>query len=107
MRPENRDGEGECYQVNSKVRAVYSDKEKKLKTLTINHQPVAKTKTYSICLQNYHFGNCQSYLNIGEQELLAKAGSKVITTSAQQVLEEYLRNHPNSSSRIEGRLVYQ
>jgi len=30
MRPENRDGEGECYQVNSGVKAVYDDKKAKL-----------------------------------------------------------------------------
>lgn len=30
MRPENRDGEGECYQVNLKVKAIYSEKKKNL-----------------------------------------------------------------------------
>jgi len=35
MRQENRTGEGECYQVNASVKAVYDDKEKALKTLQI------------------------------------------------------------------------
>jgi len=50
MRTENRQGEGECYQVNHQV--------------------------------------------------------KVVATSAQQVLEEYLRGHQNADKKIEGRLGY-
>ena len=107
MRLENRDGEGECYQVNAKVKAIYSDKDKHLVTLTIDNQPVSNTTFYTICLQNYHFGNSKNYLNISQEELNASGKTKVVTTSAQQVLEEYFRNHPNSNRTIEGRLVYK
>jgi F0F1-type ATP synthase beta subunit len=40
------------------------------------------------------------------EELLASGKSKVIATSAQQVLEEYLRNNQNITSKVEGRLAY-
>ena len=43
MRPSNRNSEGECYQVNSKVQAVYNDKKRKLESLTINDQPCRDT----------------------------------------------------------------
>lgn len=107
MRPENRDGEGECYQVNNKVKAIYSDKEKRLLSLTVDGKPVEDEKEYSICMQNYHFGNSKNYLNITQEELNQLGKTKVVTTSAKQVLEEYFRNHPNSSSKIEGRLLYK
>jgi 5'-nucleotidase / UDP-sugar diphosphatase len=106
MRPENRDGEGECYQVNQGVKAVYSDKDKKLVSLEINSRPVKKTEFYTICLQGYHFNQSKPYLNISNQELLESGETKVITTSAQEVLEEYLRNHQNIQSQLEGRLVF-
>jgi len=106
MRPENRNGEGECYQVNSRVKAVYSDKKHCLETLMVNSQPVEDNLFYTICMQNFHFNNSQNYLNISREELLASGKTKVVTTSAQQVLEEYFRTHPNSSSQIEGRLVW-
>lgn len=106
MKIENRDGEGECYQVSTKVKAVYSDKDKALISLTIDNRPVLNTSFYTICLQNYHFGNCKNYLNITQKELNASGKTKVVTTSAQQVLEEYFRSHPNSNSKIEGRLIY-
>jgi len=107
MRLENRGREGECYQVNSKIKAVYNDKERKLELLTIDGQPVDSTKFYSIALQGYHFNNSAAYLDITQEELLASGKSKVVSTSAQQVLEEFLRNNQNISRKVEGRLVYQ
>ncbi len=107
MRPENRNGEGECYQVNSKVKAVYSNKEHKLESLTIDGAPVDRTKFYTICLQEYHYNNSADYLNITNEELLESGKSKVITTSDQQVLEEFLKNNQNISRKVEGRLVYK
>ncbi len=106
MRPSNRNSEGECYQVNDKVKAVYDDKKQKLKTLKIDGKPVKNNQIYTLTLQGYHFSNCQAYLNISEKELLAAGESKVVTTSAQQVLEEYLRNHQNINREVEGRLEY-
>lgn len=106
MRKENRNSEGECYQVYSKVRAVYDDKKGKLISLKIEENEVEKDKEYTLCMQNYHYANCQNYLNISSEELNAPGKTKVITTSAQQVLEEYFRNHPNSKAKVEERLVY-
>jgi 5'-nucleotidase len=107
MKTENRSGEGECYQVNGKVKAVYSDKEHRLISLAIDGHPVSKTEFYTICIQGYHFNNCKDYLEITQEELLASGKSKVVTTSAQQVLEEYLRNNQNIARKVEGRLVYK
>jgi 5'-nucleotidase / UDP-sugar diphosphatase len=106
MRSSNRNGEGECYQVNSKVEAVYNDTQKKLISLKVNNKPVKNTQVYTLTLQNYHFSNSQAYLNISEEELLEHGESRVETTSAQQVLEEYLRTHQNINSQVEGRLRY-
>jgi len=106
MRPENRTGEGECYQVNSRVKAVYSDNKKILETLTIDGKQIDDNKKYKICLQNYHFANCPAYLGVDSQELIASGNQKVVTTSAQQVLEEWFKNHQNEKRAVEGRLEY-
>jgi 5'-nucleotidase/UDP-sugar diphosphatase len=106
MRIENRDGEGECYQVNGKLRAVYDDAKAKLVSLTIDGQPVENTKFYTIAMQGYHFNQSKAYLGISNDELLESGQSKVVTTSAQEVLEEYLKNHQNIDKKVEGRLVY-
>ncbi len=107
MRLINRDGEGECYQVNSKVKAIYSDSESKLLSLTIDGFSVADDHHYSITLQSYHVSNSEINLNITNDELTAIGYPKVVTTSAYGVLEEWLRHHPNITRKIEGRLVYK
>jgi 5'-nucleotidase / UDP-sugar diphosphatase len=106
MREENRTGEGECYQVNSKVRAVYSDSSKKLISLKIDGKEVDDSGDYTVCIQGFHFNNSLPYLNISNKELL-KNGVTVMTTSGQHVLEEYFRNNQNLTGKIEGRLIYQ
>jgi 5'-nucleotidase/UDP-sugar diphosphatase len=107
MRKENRDGEGECYQVSSKVKAVYNDKERKLESLKINNEDVVDDNAYTICIQGYHLNNCEDYLKITKEELTKLADLKVITTSVHEVLEEFLRNNQNISKEVEGRLVYK
>lgn len=107
MRTENRNSEGECYQVNGKVRAVYSDKSGQLEMLAINGAPVQDTEFYTVCMQNYHFKNSANYLNITNKELLESGQPKVVTTSAQEVIEEFLRNNQNASREVEGRLQYK
>lgn len=106
MRTENRDREGECYQVNQSVEAIYDDRAHRLISLKLDEKPVEDKKAYTLCLQGYHFKNAPAYLNITHEELLSSKQEKVVATSAQQVLEEYLRNHQNVTRKVEGRLVY-
>lgn len=106
MRIENRDGEGENYQINKGVQAIYNDKQKKLRSLTIQGTPVKDSETYTICIQGYHLASSKNYLNISNDELLALGAPKVITTSAQETLKEYLRANQNIKSKVEGRLEY-
>lgn len=107
MRPENRDGEGECYQVNGAVRAVYDDAAKKLVVLTVRGESVEDGRSYTICMQGFHFKNAEAYLGISPKALESSGTSKTVTTSAYEVLQEYLTTHQNLSRQVEGRLVYR
>mgnify|MGYP002344678491 FL=1 len=107
MRKENRNGEGENYQVNAGIKAVYNDKTKELSNLSKNGVEIATDEFYTICLQGYHYKNSQQYLNISQKELEASGKTKVVSTSAQELLEEYLRSNQNIYREVEGRLVYK
>jgi len=107
MRISNRDGEGECYQINNGVSAVYDDKRKELISLKINGKEVLPTTFYRVCFQGYHVNNAKAFLNLTQEELREKEGAKVVTTSCRGVLEEWLRNHQNITRKIEGRLIYK
>ena len=107
MRMENRNGEGEYFQINSKVRAVYSNSKSKLISITVDELPVIDDQKYTITMQGYHFANSLANLNISNDELIAMGIPKVVSTSAYQILEEWLRYHPNASREIEGRIVFE
>jgi 5'-nucleotidase/UDP-sugar diphosphatase len=106
MRPENRDGEGECYQVNTAVRARYSNLDRHLVSLEVNGVPVEDVATYTVALQGYHAKNVKPYLDLDPEELTASGPSRLVSTSAQTVLKEWLAAHQNAQRKIEGRLLY-
>ena len=107
MRPENRNSEGECFQVNRGVRAAYNNATRTLETLMVNNAPVQDDNTYTLGLQGFHVKNAEQNIGLTNAELEAHAGSHVATTSLRDVLEEYLRAHQNLNSQVEGRLEYK
>jgi 5'-nucleotidase len=106
MRPENRNSEGECYQVNGRICAVYNNAAHGLISLSFNSSPVDDEQSYTIGLIGYHILNSAAFLNITNDELLANGPSKVVATSVPEVLEEYLKGHQNIGRKVEGRLTY-
>ena len=106
MRAENRiPGESNYFQVNKGIQAVYHEAEKKLESLTINGESVQLETHYMLCLQEYHYKNSFASLNLTKEELVELGEPKVVTTSAQNVLEEYFGSHQLLDSQIEGRLI--
>jgi 5'-nucleotidase / UDP-sugar diphosphatase len=106
MRAENRDGEGECYQVNASVRASYSESERRLLSLELKREPVHDEALYTVVLQGYHAKNVKAYLDLDAEDLAAHGPSHVAATSAQTVLKEWLSLHQNHTCKVEGRLCY-
>lgn len=105
MRPANRiSGQSEYFQLNKGIKAVYNDALHKVESLSINGQSIQEDHQYTICIDGYRYQNSEPNLGITHQEL---GTPKVITTSRQDVLEEYLGNHQNINSYIEGRLIYK
>jgi len=106
MRPENRNGEGECYQVNGRIKAVYSDGARQLLSLCFNGRQVEDEERFTIGIQGYHVRNSAAYLGVTQDELSRYCKAKIVATSLQDVLEEFLRNNQNIGRKIEGRLMW-
>lgn len=106
MSNENRFKDGECYQASRGVRAVYNETINTIESLILNNKEVEDEGEYSISLQGFHIDNCFKNLNITYQELTKLAQPKTVTTSSRDVVEEFLRNHQNLSSKVESRLIY-
>ena len=108
MRPENRiPGESCCFQVSQGVQAVYSDSQNQLESLSINGQPVQADAEYTICVEEYHYKNSLPSLGLTHEEVTTLDNAKVVSTSCQNILEEYFSHHQNLNSHIEGRLIYK
>jgi len=67
---------------------------------------VAGDATYTVALQGYHVANSTAYLDVTCEQLEEAGPSKVVATSAKEVMEEWLRDHQNESRAVEGRLTY-
>jgi 5'-nucleotidase len=108
MRPENRlPGESCCFQVNKGIQAIYSETQKQLESLSINGESVQADAQYTICIEEFHYKNSVLSLGLTTEELTELGNPKVVSTSCQNVLEEYFGHHQNLNSQIEGRLVYK
>ncbi len=106
MRPENRNQEGECYQVNKKVRAVYHETTHQLESLWVDQKPVQPDQLYTIGVQGYHANNCEANLGVTMDELEQAGRSRIVATCAQDLVLEYLREHQNINEKVTGRLTY-
>jgi 5'-nucleotidase/UDP-sugar diphosphatase len=106
MRPENCNGEGEYYQVNRGVCAVYDRSKHDLVSLTLAGTPVDNARNYFICLQGYHYKNAEVGLQWTAEELEQIEKPRLLATSCRDIVEEYLHNHQNVNAEIEGRLQY-
>lgn len=106
MRPENCTGEGEYYQVNRGVQAVYDRERHECVSLTLNGAPVDDNARYSICLQGFHYKNSTVGLQLTNEQLETLEKPKLLATSCRDVVEEYLRNHQNLDAHVDGRLRY-
>lgn len=106
MSPKNRvPGESNYLQVNKGVKAVYSDANNQLESLTVDGEIVQDDGQYNLCLEEYHFKNSAENLNVTYEEMTQLGTEKVLTTSIQNVVQEYFGSHQNINSHVEGRLI--
>jgi len=103
MSNENRELQGECYQVSKGVKAIYNRTADKLVSLSLNGKEIVDDKQYSVCLQGYHYANLNKFLNMDESEI---SNYKLVATAQTDIIEEYLRAHQMLNSKVEGRLTY-
>ena len=106
MRPENRTGQGECFQVNRGVCAVYNEVGRQLESLTLNGQAIDDGRTCSVCLSIFHKRNPQRFLDLSAEEISQFGEPITVSTSIRDMLQEYFRSNQNLSRRVEGRLMY-
>lgn len=90
LRDEAFEGHTEYYQLSHGVHIEYSKSRREIVSLTLNGEPVEDSRIYTIGLQQFHFVNFAKFFNIDPAEIAQNRKPKVLTTSALDVVEEYL-----------------
>ncbi len=107
LRPENQAGAGYFFQVSRGTQVTYDNARRDLAAFTIKGNPVQDDGHYTVCIQSYHYDDTKKHFGLPPERFTALAPSQVVATSMRDILEEYLRNHQNLNSYIEGRLVFK
>lgn len=58
-----------------------------------------------ICVQNYHYQNFDEFLGVPLEEVKQNRKPRVVATSVNNIVEEYMATHQGLDAHVEGRLV--
>ena len=98
-------GHTEFYQFSRGLHVVYDRNTKEFEAFDFNGRPIEEEHVYTVGIQAYHFQNLKEFLDVTLEECEANAPSRTLSTSARDVLKEYLMKHSNLNTHVEGRLV--
>ena len=68
---------------------------------------VSAERLYTVAVQKYHYNNLKPFLDITLEEVEKNGKIRVLSTSARDVVEEYLTVNQHLSREVEGRLVVE
>ena len=98
-------GETEFYQFSRGVRIVYRKSTHSLEEFTFNGEEILPDSRLKIGIQNYHYKNFDEFLGIPLEEVKTNRKPRVVATSVNNIVEEYMATHQGLDAQVEGRLV--
>ena len=104
MRDEAWKGDTEFYQFSKGVHIKYRKSTKTIEELTFNGKEIMDDDRLRIGLQNYHYSNFEKFMGVPIEEVIENRKPKVVATSVNNIIEEYLATHQGLDSRVEGRI---
>jgi len=99
------DGHTEFYQYSTGMRIVYRKSTHEFEELTFRGKPVAEYDELLIAIQNYHYKNFTEFFSVPIEEVKANMKPRVVATSVNNIVEEYLSTHQGLDAHVEGRIV--
>ena len=97
----------EFYQFSHGMRIVWSRSGQVFRELTLDGEVLHADRLYSVAVQKYHYNNLKPFLDITLEEVEKNGKIRVLSTSARDVVEEYLTVNQHLSREVEGRLVVE
>ena len=97
----------EFYQFSHGMRIVWSRSAQAFRELTLDGEELHAERLYSIAMQKYHYNNLKPFLDITLEEAEENGKNRVLSTSARDVVEEYMTVNQHLGRMVEGRLVVE
>ncbi|MBP5780043.1 MAG: bifunctional metallophosphatase/5'-nucleotidase, partial [Clostridia bacterium] len=97
----------EFYQFSEGLHMVYSRADHEFKEFKFKGTDVADDQMFTVGLQLFHYNNMESSFGITHAEILANAPRRTVTTSAREVIEEYLTENQHLDVGVLDRLIIQ
>ena len=97
----------EFYQFSHGMHIVWSRSAQTFRTLTLDGEALYADRLYTVAMQKYHYNNLKAFLNITLEEAEENGRTRVLSTSARDVVVEYLMVNQHLNRRVEGRLVVE
>lgn len=98
-------GTTEYYQLSKGLRAVYSKDKKDLLEFKFKGKDIKDDQVFTVGLQNFHYLNVEDFLGVSEEELAKNQKPRILATSTQDILVEYLSCHHRLDFHPEERIV--
>ena len=97
----------ETYQISHGLRVVCSVGEKCVKEITFDGREILDDALFKIGLQGFHFRNMADFFGVTEEEVTENAPYKVLSTSAMDVLDEYMSRQEIVKCPMDARWVME
>ena len=97
----------EFYQFSHGMRIVWSRSAQAFRELTLDGEPLHTDRLYTVAMQKYHYTNLKPFLDITLEEAEENGKTSVLSTSARDVVEEYITVNQHLAREVEGRLVVE
>ncbi len=97
-------GDTEFYQFSKGVRIKYRKSTHTIEELKFNGKDITYDQHLLVALQNYHYQNFDKFLGVPLEDIKKNRKPRVVATSVNNIVEEYLSTHPGLDSHVEGRI---
>ncbi len=105
LRDEAWEGHTEFYQYSKGVRIVYKKSTHELLEFRFNGEDIRDDMYLKIAMQHYHFVNFDKFFGLPLSEVTKAKRPRVVITSVNNIVEEYMTLHQGLDAHVEGRLV--
>ncbi len=100
-------GHTEFYQFSRGIRVVYDRQNHEFRKFNFRNVPIEDNHIYRIGIQHYHYHNIEHFFSISMNEISKNGKPRMVATSSQEILEEYLSVHQNLDRHVSGRLIIE